>query len=196
MRGAPEEEVHFRQMRVYLREGAEGESTAACVGTWLAGQIALFMCVGRWGRGWWKEASWRENHKGPRGPAVEGGLCGDGKNNPDNAPWEFWEEITFGWDVFFQGNLYEWHFRSGQASLLGREKKRRARIYLGTRDSSGHSIEEGSPAGRKEPDWWQRSEIRQETVEGFEGRSVKELWYYSTGQLRANLNLDKQKTVA
>lgn len=54
-------------------------------------------------------------------------------------------------------------------------KKRRARIYMGTGDSSGQSIEEGSPAGRKEPDWWQRSEIRQETVEGLEGRSVKEL---------------------
>lgn len=49
MGGAPEEGVHFRQMRVYLREGAEGESTVTCVGTWLAGQFDLFMCV--WGGG-------------------------------------------------------------------------------------------------------------------------------------------------
>lgn len=50
MRGDPGEGVNLRQMRDYLREGAEGESTATCVGIWLAGQTALFMCV--WGGGW------------------------------------------------------------------------------------------------------------------------------------------------
>lgn len=88
---------------------------------------------------------------------------------------------------------------SGQdrpACWVERTKKLRTRIYLGTGDSSGQSIEEGSPAGRKESNWWQRSEIRQEIVEGLEGRSVKELRYYSTGQFRASLNLDKQKTAA
>lgn len=82
------------------------------------------------------------------------------------------------------------------ACWVERTKRRSARICMGTGDSSGQSTEEGSTPGRKESDWWQRSEIRQEAVEGLEGRSVKELRYYSTGQLRVSLNLDKQKTVA
>lgn len=107
--------------------------------------------------------------------------------------------ITFGQYVFSTETCHNMSDISGQdrsARWLERTKKRRARIYLGTRDSSGQSIEEGSPAERKEPDWWQRNEIRQETVESLEGRSVKDLRYYSTGQLRASLKLDKQKTVA